>query len=244
MCVCNLTLLCQVCTHYGVVMFQLQTVTPLNLGFVDIVTTLNLALLPHLFLPFFWIILFPPPLYCPPINSLHLHIPLSVLHLLPTSSPGAKHCPPGRFLYPPPASLRRLYLRPAPQAYVCRRFPWLCTPPFATLGLRPGPFHTLGGLSVTGPSVSPVPLYRSPWVLLGFLASSGSLSIYWVDFRARARGQGASTPWHSIDLVPAPPTNWPFRCRSGSLAPPPPLTTLPSPFVVLIPSLLVEGVGV
>ena len=45
-------LLREFCKNYVVVMFEPCTVTPTNLGFFAIVATLNLALLPHLFLRF------------------------------------------------------------------------------------------------------------------------------------------------------------------------------------------------
>ena len=72
---------------------------------------------------------FSPPSYCPPISNSSSLYHLSILHLIPTSSPGAKRHPPGRRSHPPPDILRRLTLIPAPCACVCRRF--LC--PFVPL---------------------------------------------------------------------------------------------------------------
>ena len=93
----------------------------------------------------FLIVIFLPPYYRPPIISRTSSYSYPCLHSLLTSSPGVNLCLPGRCLHPPPSSLCRLSLRPAPCACICRRFPWLCTPPFPVLGMCPGSCQTLGG---------------------------------------------------------------------------------------------------
>ena len=60
--------------------------------------------------------------------------------------------------------------------------------------LRPGTCHPLGGLPVTGPSISPVPLPLPPWVLFLIPVSSGYWYLCQVDFGVRARGQESSIP--------------------------------------------------
>ena len=66
-----------------------------------------------------------------------------------------------------------------------------------------------------------------------------SLVSCWVGFRARERGQVASTPWQSHALVLAPPVTWLFRSCSGY---PPLLPPLSTPLVAVIVSLSVVEV--
>ena len=112
-------------------MFQPWRGTTLYLGYISIFTSVILAP-PHptcfnccygsFYLPFY------PTIF--PLVSISLHI-ASLLHLLHTSSSGVKRCPPGIFLPPPPSSLRRSYLLPAPHACFCHHIPRLLVPPFS-----------------------------------------------------------------------------------------------------------------
>ena len=143
MCVCNWIPLREVCPDYKVVMFQPQTVATTDLGSVAILPTLNLSLPPHLFIPFFWIVLFSIPLYNPAIGSRSSSYTSICLRLPSTSYPGVKPCPPGSCLHLPPAT--------------CHLPPSTCQPPplvFASrtaylrlllfpLTVRPPPFPPL-----------------------------------------------------------------------------------------------------
>ena len=75
-----------------------------------------------------------------------------LFHLLPTSSPSAKLHPPGCCL--PPATRQPPPLIPAPRAACLLLTPFLCrwAPPFAAIGLHPGPCRPLGGSPGRGPS--------------------------------------------------------------------------------------------
>ena len=107
-----------VCPNHEVVMFQPRTGTAPDLGSIDNFTFYNSPPAPPVSTNFLDIFL-PPPLSCrPTISSVFGHHPY-ILHLLPTSYPGAKRRPPGRRPYPPPASLHRSSLCPAPRSFVC-----------------------------------------------------------------------------------------------------------------------------
>ena len=153
---CNRPPVREVCLNYEVVIFQPRTVTPPHLGSVAYRYTFKLGLPPHLFLPPFSGSLFSllrpaPSLYV----AVHRWIP-PIFHPLHTSSYGLKRHPPGRLRHPPPASLRRFSLQPAPRACVCHRLPWRCDRPFSTIGLHPCPCQPLVGLPV---AVHSAPLY-------------------------------------------------------------------------------------
>ena len=143
-------------------MFQYWTVTPLNLGYVAIVTTLNLYLLPHLFLLYFWIFIFHPPYYCSPSITGRSSLYISLCFVPAPHLLSRREAPPN-WTSPKAASLRWLSLRPEPRACVWTRLLWLCNPPFVTLGLRLDPCQILGFLPITGPSISPVPSPHLNW---------------------------------------------------------------------------------
>ena len=155
-------------------MLQTRTVTPLHLGSVAIVT-LKLALLPHLFLPFVWIFIFPPPYYLPlPYSSVHHWSPLLFApapHLLsrrkapPTwtlSAPASRH---------PPASAARLFTPRrvnVSAAVTVNVLPPLCILwPVPMSMLSPGVFARCRSLHAY------MPLPRLPRGLLQTLTSSG-----------------------------------------------------------------------
>ena len=75
----------------------------------------------------------PPQYYHPPISNRSSLYHISLFNSLPTSSLGAKRCPPGRLPHPSPASLRRLTLRPTSCACVCLHLPRLPIPPLPPL---------------------------------------------------------------------------------------------------------------
>ena len=131
----------EVCPNYEVVVLQPQTVTPTHLGSVATIT-IKLDLTPHLFLPFVWIFPLNPPYYCQPIRSRSL----SKSSLICTCSPppllarSAAHLDVARTRHPTYSAAclyaRAVYLRLPP-------LPWLFSPHFAALVLRPGPCRPL-----------------------------------------------------------------------------------------------------
>ena len=148
------------------------------------------------------------------------------MHLIPTSPLGAAriafHLQYGRCSHLPPASVTRLCTpcqMPASVDISC-----LC----ALTLFRPRP--ALRSLSAPGrvcmlqfPPHLCAPA-RFSWFICRLPASSGVWFSCRVDFRKKARGQGASTPWHLIALAFAPPATYPCWRRSGFLyTPPPPL---------------------
>ena len=135
-----------------------------------------------------------------------------LLHPLPTSSPGAKHLPPRRFLHPPPAILCRSSIDPALCDCDWHHVPWLCAPPFASLGLFLGPCHPLGVLLSKAPPCLYAPASPSLFVPLS-PCIFWCFVLCWVIFCARVRVQGTSTPWQSPTLVLAPPATRPCRHR-------------------------------
>ena len=88
------------------------------------------------------------------------------------------------------------------------------TTPFPPLACSQAPVRTWGVLLLRVPTHLCAPSLPS----LSDPHSSGifwCLVFCWVDFCARARGQGASTPWQSLAPVLTPPDTWPCRRRSG-----------------------------
>ena len=146
------------------------------------------------------------------------------MHLIPISSPGAAriavHLQHGRCSHPPPASVDRLCIpRQMPASVDISR---LC----ALSLFRPR--TALRSLSAPGrvrllqfPPYLCAPAWSS-WFIRCLRESSGVWFSCPVDFREKARGQGASTPWHSLALAFAPPATYPFWRRSGFLYTPSP----------------------
>ena len=103
---------------------------------------------------------------------------------------------PPTWMSPAPATRQPLPLIPAHRAKcLCMPpFPGMVRSSFSALGLHPDPCHLLGGSPVQGSSAPLFPCIA----LLSSPPNSGivwSLVSCWVDFCARARDQGASTPW-------------------------------------------------
>ena len=147
-----------------------------------------------------------------PTTSLSVAIPHQILLISPTSHLLSQcEAPPTLELPPtcqsPASAARPCCLRLPP--FLCR-----CVPPFAALGLHPGPCCPLGGSPGAGP---PAPL--CPCLILPEVFSKSwhcpFLDFCWVPLYVSARGQYASTPWKSLALAFAPTINWTFRCRSG-----------------------------
>ena len=185
--------------NYEVVVFQPWTVTPPHLGYVAYCYNFKLGPPQHLFLlPFSGLF---SSLLCrtaSPSIDFHLWSPL-IFHPLPTSSPGAKRRPPGRHLHPQPASLCCSSLIPA---YLhLTPFPVMARSPLYHPRPEPRSLSEPGGFDRHGSLPASVSMPRPLWVLLRILASSGPWYCCWVDFRARARGQGTSTPYQLRALV-------------------------------------------
>ena len=120
-CVCYWPPVRVVCPNHEVLEFQPRIWTTSDLGSVDIFTTWNLELPPHLFQTFSSIVLVPfsilPP---PPSADFHRRRPLYVFQLLPTSSPRAKRHPPRHFPHTQPAILRRSSLTTRKEGSISR----------------------------------------------------------------------------------------------------------------------------
>ena len=119
-----------VCLNYEVVVFQHWKGNAQYLGSVTSNTTFILALMPQLFQTFFWVALFTPSILPPsPISNRSFLYPLYLLHQLSTYSPVVKICAPVCCPHPPPSSLRRSTMCPAPHGCVCCCLPRLLVPP-------------------------------------------------------------------------------------------------------------------
>ena len=130
--------------------------------------------------------------YCPNVSSFLCHIS-PLMHVLPTSSPGVNHCPPGHhrtrpFRHPP------LLISAPPSA--CLRLPPCpaCEPPppltpSACSQVPVSPWWGGGGWPFAGPSASMCPC-------LILLVSPSYPGIFWVfSFRVDfAQGQEAGAP--------------------------------------------------
>ena len=158
-----------------------------------LLTTFIYNLLTHLSQPFLDISIFPPTPTAPPSSAVLCRNTYLSVHPLPTSSTGAERHPPGHCSWISPASLHRLFLRPAPASDSISR---VCPPPFAALSLHPvpvGPWEVhmfWGPLSPCVSASTSLCVIPSPgifWFMISFLLDK--------RFRARARGQGASTTW-------------------------------------------------
>ena len=218
----------EVCPNYEVVEFQLWTLTTPDLGFFAYCYSLIYPFCPSFFFSCFMDIFFP--LF--PTSYLSVAVPIWSpinFHPLPASSPGAKRCPNGRRLHPPPTSLRRSSLRPAPRACVCcRSFAGLLSP-FPHLSCTQVLVVPWGVCPLRLPPRLYVPKLSSP----SFPPNLGIVQ-FWctcqVNFREKARGQGASTPWQLRALVLAPryfSMPAPFRLPGSSPPPsPPPLVDI------------------
>ena len=204
---CNRPRVREVFPNHDVVVFQPRTVTPLHLGSVSYRYTFKLGLSPQLFLLQFYgsfFSLLRPTAY--PYVAVHSWSP-PTFHFLSTSSTGAKRRPPGRCPHPAPARFRRSSLCPASRDCIYHHFPWWYAPPLPILaytqvlvspwGAHPLRVHTRLCVPIS-PSLS----------FLQILPSSGSWYSCWMDFSARVRSQGDSTPWHSRALVLSPPATW------------------------------------
>ena len=161
MCVCTWTPVNELCLDYEVVVLQPLTATPRHLGSVAIVT-LKLALPSHLFLPFVWIFILPPPSYHPPIRSQSLskYSLFCTRYQPPLPAQRPTHLDIARTWHPSDSatclcSPRRL---PASFAVPVTMRP----PPYYTLGLRPYPCRPLGGLIIAGPYTPMCPRLALP----------------------------------------------------------------------------------
>ena len=166
-----------------------------------VITTVILALRPTCLSQF--LDHFIPPLLPPPISSGRCRR-TSKSHPLSPYFPGTELCPPGRLPHLPPASLCRL---------LCALFRVPAFSNVSRVRLTPPPFPPLapGGSPSMGTSapLCPASLHVccSAFRLLLGLGSSRC------PFHARTRVPGASTPWKSLVLAPAPPATWPHRRR-------------------------------
>ena len=180
----------------------------------------NLALLPHLFLILFSVLLFTPSLLPPPHLYPLLFQPLCILNRSPTplllrsaNHLSVAHCP-------TPIILHCLSLCPAPHAYICCRSSGgalsLCL-------LRPAlmPLLTPRGFTCSGASAS----LCTYLVLLKFSSESChhpvlvSLLDGFFAKRQEAKAPtliGSRAPWYS------PSSTWPCQFRSGNPNPLPP----------------------
>ena len=167
----------------------------------------------------------PPPSYRPPISSVCCRI-TSQLQSLPTSFPGKDQRPPGRRPPPTSTSLHHLLYAPchvpefATMSHI--RLSSIC-PPQPT----PGSLLAPGGSPVASPSayLSPasLPVCCAESLHLLGLSSSGC------PFRARAKGQVASTTYHSITPAPAS-----LQHGHVGAVTPPPVVLIPSPSAKLV----------
>ena len=214
-----------VCPNHEMAVFQPRTGAAQYLGSVASITPFILALLNRLFQPFF-IPIFPSYILPPPTSKRSSFYHLSMLHLLPTSSFGAKRRPPGHRPHPPPASLHCLTLHPPPRACVCCRFPRLFVPPLPPSACAQVPVSPLGVHPSWVPP-SPLCLYlalpvfcSNSWHLLVLGFFSGG------HFCAEAVGKGTSTPWQFLSPIlnpsPSPPLLSHSRRCLGNPNPPPP----------------------
>ena len=109
-CMCTWPPVRELCPNNEVVVFQPWTVTPPHLGSAAIVA-LKLSLPPHLFLPFFWIFILPPPSYSPPpAVPVHSQSPLYFAHATHIFS---HHEASPTLTFPAPASLLHSSLLPS-----------------------------------------------------------------------------------------------------------------------------------
>ena len=134
-----------VCLNHKVVVFQPRTGTAPGLGSVANYAFI-LTLPPHLYQPVFWIFLFLPSILPPPSVSSVCHLIPSLLHPIPTFSPGTNHHPPAWCLHPPPTSLHCLSLYPAPRSCVRRRVLLLYAPHLHISTCYQVPFNPWGVL--------------------------------------------------------------------------------------------------
>ena len=182
--------------------FQPQRLTTTDLGSVAYCYSLIYPFRPNSSFSCFLDCSFTPLSYLIPIHS-RPSLKTPKIHPLPTSSPGAKHRPPGRSLNPPPASLRCLYLRPRAVCLRLLTFMFRFAPPFADLSLQPVPVGPWGFLPSRFPPRLCVPASFSP-------SSPPNIGLvrFWCPCRAaflkKARGQGVSNPWQSLTLVLVP----------------------------------------
>ena len=210
---CNFPQVCEVFLNYEVVVFQPQKVTPPHLGSVANLT--NFISIPpappYSIIPLDYSC--PSSILPPPTRSSSSSKPSLCLYPLFTSYPCAKRRPLGRRPHPPHVSLRRFYMHPAPHAYVCRRFLWLCDPPLWHTLTAPRSLSAPGRLVCNGslrlycaPASSSLSAPLNPRILR-FLVSCR------FDFCMRARVQGTSTTWNSNAMYLSPPATWPFKSR-------------------------------
>ena len=194
-----------VCSNYELVVFHPWTWTAKYLGSVTSITPFILALLPHLFHPFFRIVLFSSSVITPtPTSKCSLKYHIYLLYPLPTSSPRTKHLPTGRRSHPPPVRLRHSTLRPTPRDCICRRFPRPFAPsllPSACyqVPINPGRFYRHGYLRPPCASASP------------YLYSASTRGIFWLLVSCQvtvfARGREArESPLPGN--TPPPPDSW------------------------------------
>ena len=187
-----------VCPNNKSVVFQPQTGTAPDLGFVANYTFYYNPPAPPFSTGFLGLFIFPLYPTVPPIISICCRS-LSLLQPLPTSSPSTKRRPPGRCLHPPATSLRCSSLRPAPHVCICRRVLWLCAPPL----FRPQPAPRLmsdpGRFSCCGYLFSCVPPPHPPWVIRRLPSYfCVYFSVGWIF----ARGWWARAPPLTISLLP------------------------------------------
>ena len=150
----------EVYPNYEVVVFQPWIATPPHIGSVADCYTFKLGPPHHLFLLPLSELFFS--LLCPTASqsiSIRLRSPL-IFHPLPTSSPDAKSCPPGRSLHPPPANLRCLSLLPA---YLhLTQFPMTASYPIYHPRPEPRSLSDLGWFNRRGSLTASVSLSRPP----------------------------------------------------------------------------------
>ena len=189
----------EVCPNYEVVVFRPRTVTPPQLGSVEIVT-LKLSLPPHLFLLFVWVFLLSPHSYCSPICSRSSSNSSLVCTRSPPPLPerSAAHLDVNCTRHPPASAACLCALHHVPVSAtvtVTVRSPILCPWPTHRSMLAPGGISRRGYLRASVPPPCP------PRVLLQILALSGPRSLVGWIF---AGGQEARTPPLSGSLSPWP----------------------------------------
>ena len=196
-----------------------------NVGSVAMLNTLFYSC--PIFISRFWIVigyLFRP---TTPKSVTVLCSRTSMSHPLCTSSPGAVRRQPVCRPHPPHTSFHHSSLRLAPHAfaYCCSRVRsppcWISRPALRSLS---GPLGSL----VTGPSVYLSPCLSLPFCdplpgIFWFLVSVCECIVW-----ARARSQGASTPWQSLAPVLSPTIlGHTGAIRISRPSPPPPLSLYP-----------------
>ena len=211
---CNRPPVREVCPNYDLVVFQPRTVNLPHIGSVAYCYTFKLGLPHQRFLHRFPNRYFPSSVLSPPHPYPFIVEALPLFTRFPPPLP-VWSAP--TWALPIPTNRQPPLLVPTPHSACLHLspFPVMVRSPLFRPWPAPKYMSSPGGFNGCGSPHACVYLPLPPWVLLLILASSGPWSRCWVDLKARARVQGASTPWHSCALVLAPPAIWKCWHRSG-----------------------------